>query len=116
VWKYASDPHPLPLPPPAGATDWVQRLTSCPKGLVDMINSRACRSAIMFNDELDLEQCKQLVQKLAACAFPFMCAHGRPSTVPLVDLGSVNVGEEGMGREDSVRRGGFIAAWKKWKR
>jgi DNA mismatch repair protein MLH3 len=116
VWKYATESHPPPLAPPtrsAGATDWIQRLATCPPGLIDMINSRACRSAIMFNDELSIDQCTQLVQKLAASAFPFMCAHGRPSTVPLVDLGSLDVGEE-VGREGAAR-GGFVESWKKWR-
>jgi DNA mismatch repair protein MLH3 len=44
--------------------------------------------AIMFNDPLTLEQCNDLVKRLTDCAFPFQCAHGRPSMVPLVDLGN----------------------------
>jgi DNA mismatch repair protein MLH3 len=40
----------------------------------------------MFNDELSKDQCKALVSQLAECAFPFQCAHGRPSVVPLLDL------------------------------
>jgi DNA mismatch repair protein MLH3 len=43
--------------------------------------------AIMFNDPLTTEECLDLVRRLAACAFPFQCAHGRPSMVPLVHLG-----------------------------
>ena len=42
----------------------------------------------MFNDPLTLEQCEYLVKRLTDCAFPFQCAHGRPSMVPLVDLGN----------------------------
>ncbi len=41
----------------------------------------------MFNDVLSKEACRDLVGRLAACAFPFQCAHGRPSMVPLLDLG-----------------------------
>ncbi|KAM7203942.1 hypothetical protein V8F33_001913 [Rhypophila sp. PSN 637] len=66
---------------------WVARFYQCPEGILEMINSRACRSAIMFNDVLTQEQCVDLVQRLARCAFPFQCAHGRPSMVPIVDLG-----------------------------
>lgn len=44
--------------------------------------------AIMFNDYLSVEQCQELVLQLADCVFPFQCAHGRPSMVPLVDLAS----------------------------
>ncbi len=47
---------------------------------------QACRSAIMFGDELSLEECTRLVRDLARCAHPFQCAHGRPSIVPLVTL------------------------------
>lgn len=70
----------------AGQYTWLRCIGSCPKGILDMLNSRACRSAIMFNDELSLEDCDDLMAKLAACAFPFMCAHGRVSMVPLVAL------------------------------
>ncbi|KAK0634332.1 hypothetical protein B0T17DRAFT_513047 [Bombardia bombarda] len=70
-----------------GEADWVPRFHHCPEGVVDMINSRSCRSAIMFNDDLSIEQCSEIVQRLARCAFPFQCAHGRPSMVPLVDIG-----------------------------
>lgn len=33
--------------------------------------------AIKFNDKLSLQQCEELVAKLAECDFPFQCAHGR---------------------------------------
>lgn len=66
---------------------WLSRLHGCPQGIQDMMNSRACRSAIMFNDVLSLEDCKDLLRRLADCAFPFQCAHGRLAIVPLVDLG-----------------------------
>jgi DNA mismatch repair protein MLH3 len=41
----------------------------------------------MFNDPLTVEQCKELIERLSHTAVPFRCAHGRPSIVPLVDLG-----------------------------
>lgn len=41
----------------------------------------------MFNDELTLAQCKQVIQNLGQCTFPFQCAHGRPSIVPLTAIG-----------------------------
>lgn len=71
-----------------GDVNWLERITHCPQGIVDMLNSRSCRSAIMFNDVLSLEECEQLVTRLSHCAFPFQCAHGRPSMVPVVNLGS----------------------------
>ena len=96
---------------------------SCPKGLLDMLNSRACRSAIMFNDELTKEECETLIQRLADCAFPFQCAHGRPSMVPLVDLdvgASFDVGQQAFGSQKmemgtSDEDQGFGAAWRGWK-
>ena len=48
-----------------------------------MVNSRACRSAIMFNDVLSIREREDLMAKLSKCAFPFMCAHGRVSMVPI---------------------------------
>ena len=50
---------------PIAEGDWLQRIHSCPQGIIDMLNSRACRSAIMFNDELSKEQCQTLVSNLA---------------------------------------------------
>ncbi|KAI0467792.1 hypothetical protein F4859DRAFT_492686 [Xylaria cf. heliscus] len=71
----------------ATITHWIAKFHGCPEGILDMINSRACRSSIMFNDPLSREECANLLRRLADCAFPFQCAHGRPSMVPLVDLG-----------------------------
>lgn len=65
---------------------WLARFHRCPQGVLEMINSRACRSAIMFNDQLSLDDCKSLLGRLADCALPFQCAHGRPSMVPLIDM------------------------------
>ncbi|KAF2127442.1 hypothetical protein P153DRAFT_295598 [Dothidotthia symphoricarpi CBS 119687] len=118
VWTYAETLH-LPALVPFSTDDdpstWVRRLATCPQGLVDLVNSRACRSAIMFNDELSLGQCEDLVQKLARCVFPFMCAHGRPSMVPLVDLGRVGWGGHAVDGEQASNNDGFVRAWKRWK-
>ena len=94
-----------------------------PQGLLDMLNSRACRSAIMFNDELTKEECETLIHRLADCAFPFQCAHGRPSMVPLVDLGVGAPLEDGQQAFGSQRMeigagdedGSFGAAWRDCK-
>ncbi|KAF2262310.1 hypothetical protein CC78DRAFT_520458 [Lojkania enalia] len=132
LWKHA-DASTLPLLPShlgspiSSETDekcplWLRRLSSCPQGLIDLINSRACRSAIMFNDELSITECKELVQKLSKCVFPFMCAHGRPSMIPLVDLGKVGEGSVDDPRLSLDSEGerlsnkSFIDAWKQWKR
>eukprot|EP00835_Amoeboradix_gromovi_P004643 NODE_374_length_9848_cov_0.468971.p1 type:complete len:497 gc:universal NODE_374_length_9848_cov_0.468971:8262-6772(-) len=45
--------------------------------------SIACRSAIMFGDSLSINQCNLLINQLKLCKNPFVCAHGRPSIIPL---------------------------------
>ncbi|KAF8559172.1 hypothetical protein OG21DRAFT_1403956 [Imleria badia] len=58
-------------------TQWLKALRWCPRELLDLINSKACRGAIMFNDPLNTEQCERLVKQLSTTVFPFQCAHGR---------------------------------------
>lgn len=48
--------------------------------------SYACRYAIMFGDELTKDRCIQLIADLSKCDMCFICAHGRPSVVPLIDM------------------------------
>lgn len=130
VWKYTERPHlastppELPTPEQEKSNDtppWVREISTCPAGLVDIVNSRACRSAIMFNDELSLQECRELVAQLSGCIFPFMCAHGRPSMVPLVDLGTpednagIGFGDaKDKDREDDKTEP-FVEAWKAWQ-
>ncbi|KAJ5081501.1 hypothetical protein NUU61_009765 [Penicillium alfredii] len=90
-------------PPPMQNTDaarhaplWVQQIGGCPQVIIDLLNSRACRSAIMFNDPLSLDDCQALVSRLARCAFPFQCAHGRPSMVPILDLRSPSYASDSL--------------------
>lgn len=82
-----------------------------PQEMLELANSKACRGelydscadagAIMFEDRLDLDQCERLISRLAATKNPWVCAHGRPTFVPLRTLD---------GRE--VKR---AIDWKKWK-
>ncbi|KAL9097317.1 MAG: hypothetical protein Q9165_000744 [Trypethelium subeluteriae] len=110
---------------------WLQRIGNCPRGILDLINSRACRSAVMFNDRLSLVDCRALVKRLADCAFPFQCAHGRPSMVPLVNLEdgkqwTMELNSDLHRQESGVRVGDgscnrkscddFGEAWKEWRR
>lgn len=114
------------------AEGWLSRISSCPQGILDMLNSRSCRSAVMFNDEISAKQCENLVQRLADCAFPFQCAHGRPSMIPLIDMtadsafngpgmnafGVRRVAAAGtcMNEEGGMsNEGGFCEAWRGWK-
>ncbi|PBL02872.1 hypothetical protein ARMGADRAFT_1042474 [Armillaria gallica] len=74
---------------------WLKALRWCPRELMNLINSKACRGAIMFNDALSVTQCERLVLQLANTAFPFQCAHGRPSLVPLTDISRDVTGAKG---------------------
>ncbi|SCZ90175.1 BZ3500_MvSof-1268-A1-R1_Chr1-3g01820 [Microbotryum saponariae] len=65
---------------------WTHLLKNAPPVMIDLINSKACRGAIMFNDHLTPLQCTNLVTQLGQTHFPFICAHGRPSLMPLVNL------------------------------
>jgi DNA mismatch repair protein MLH3 len=63
----------------------------------------------MFNDILTIQQCEELIARLSRCAFPFQCAHGRPSMAPLVDLG--NGGKFGGWQETEKQK---KVSWKGW--
>ena len=97
AWRLAE--HPAPTHPhtprnQAASDEHVNVThTSIPPGLLEMLNSRACRSAIMFNDPLTQREAETLVRRLSKTRLPFQCAHGRPSMVPLVELGVM--GEDG---------------------
>ncbi|PFH60264.1 hypothetical protein XA68_11251 [Ophiocordyceps unilateralis] len=92
----------------ARGSSWPSRFRGCPSGILELLYSRSCRSAIMFNDELSAEERVHLVRRLALCAFPFQCAHGRPSMVPLADLGC------GAGRTWREGRSVDGEGWKRW--
>ncbi|KAK5733178.1 DNA mismatch repair protein [Elasticomyces elasticus] len=115
IWSITRAPV-RPLAPTLSDTAdihaWLQRIGSCPKGILEMLNSRACRSAIMFNDVLSVRQCEELLADLSRCAFPFMCAHGRVSMVPLVELGS---GEGGFGGTASTPVA-FSHVFRRWRK
>lgn len=66
--------------------NWTISIRNYPVALVELFQSKACRSAIKFGDELTKEQCIKLIENLSNCMFPFQCAHGRPSLVPLMDF------------------------------
>ncbi|KAI9663429.1 MAG: DNA mismatch repair protein [Trizodia sp. TS-e1964] len=107
---------------------WLRRIADCPQGILDMVNSRACRGAIMFNDKLTPSECQSLLERLAKCYFPFQCAHGRPSMIPLLDIASISPPSEkasldesfaGFGALGSPQKernpAGFIGAFQSWK-
>ena len=57
-----------------------------PKFVSRVLASNACRYATMFGDALTLQQCEKLIDALSKCQLPFVCAHGRPSIIPLIDM------------------------------
>ncbi|KAI5962175.1 MLH3 [Candida pseudojiufengensis] len=67
-------------------TNWFQSFHNVPRIITEIINSKACRSAIMFGDELDQEEITTLIERLSKCKLPFQCAHGRPSIIPLASI------------------------------
>lgn len=85
---------PLPPMPNNSPHPWVSYFHDCPLGILELLHSRSCRSAVMFNDVLTKDECETMVRRVAGCAFPFQCAHGRPSMAPLIDLGAGRMGGE----------------------
>jgi DNA mismatch repair protein MLH3 len=95
------------------ATDgssWLSRIENCPHGLLDLVNSRACRSAIMFNDVLTTDHCQMLLRRLSSCVFPFQCAHGRPSISILTNIENYS----SFGFLDG-QGGSFGKAFQRWR-
>lgn len=59
---------------------------SIPRTIMYLLATRACHGAIRFGDSLSHARCLELIDALSKCKFPWQCAHGRPSLVPVVDL------------------------------
>ena len=72
--------------------DLVQQLgkssgcAATPSAVSTILISAACRYAIMFGDELTPDAARQLVADLAQTRLCGVCAHGRPTVAPLLDL------------------------------
>lgn len=60
--------------------------STMPPSVLRVLNSKACRGAIMFGDSLLPSECSLIVEELKQTSLCFQCAHGRPTTVPLVNL------------------------------
>lgn len=96
---------------------WIPFASQCPSGILELLKSRSCRTAIMFNDILDKEQGQQLVDALSACDLPFQCAHGRPTMAIVAELDSKEgVGLDGWVDGSGQETVGFGVAWRGWKR
>ncbi|KFK30189.1 hypothetical protein AALP_AA7G229700 [Arabis alpina] len=72
--------------------EFLQQLTdtdgssTVPPSVLRVLNSKACRGAIMFGDSLLPSECSLIIEGLKQTSLCFQCAHGRPTTVPLVNL------------------------------
>ncbi|XP_057469421.1 DNA mismatch repair protein MLH3 isoform X2 [Actinidia eriantha] len=60
--------------------------STIPPSVHRILNFKACRGAIMFGDTLLPSECSLIVEELKKTSLCFQCAHGRPTTVPLVNL------------------------------
>ncbi|CAN1190241.1 DNA mismatch repair protein MLH3 [Linum perenne] len=64
--------------------------STVPPCVVRILNLKACRGAIMFGDSLLPSECALIVEELEKTRLCFQCAHGRPTTVPLVKLATLH--------------------------
>ncbi|XP_022741001.1 DNA mismatch repair protein MLH3 [Durio zibethinus] len=60
--------------------------STMPPSISRILNFKACRGAIMFGDSLLPSECSLIVEELKQTSLCFQCAHGRPTTVPIVNL------------------------------
>ncbi|KAL1814883.1 DNA mismatch repair protein MLH3 isoform X1 [Daucus carota subsp. sativus] len=60
--------------------------STVPPSVIRVLNFKACRGAIMFGDVLLPSECSLIVEELKQTSLCFQCAHGRPTTAPLVNL------------------------------
>ncbi|XP_020597172.1 DNA mismatch repair protein MLH3-like [Phalaenopsis equestris] len=61
-----------------------------PPAVLRILNFKACRGAIMFGDALLPSECSLIVEELKATSLCFQCAHGRPTTVPLLNISALH--------------------------
>ncbi|WVZ62846.1 hypothetical protein U9M48_012542 [Paspalum notatum var. saurae] len=64
--------------------------SAIPPAVIRILNFKACRGAIMFGDPLLPSECCLIIEELKATSLCFQCAHGRPTTVPIVNVASLH--------------------------
>ncbi|KAM0949892.1 putative ribosomal protein S5 domain 2-type [Dioscorea sansibarensis] len=64
--------------------------STLPPAVIRILNFKACRGAIMFGDSLLPSECSLIVEELKATSLCFQCAHGRPTTAPLLNMVSLH--------------------------
>lgn len=60
-----------------------------PQAVLHILAFKACRRAVKFGDTMLWNDMTRLLSSLAACDFPFQCAHGRPTLYPVFNLASL---------------------------
>eukprot|EP01023_Acetabularia_acetabulum_P012100 TRINITY_DN15633_c0_g2_i2.p2 TRINITY_DN15633_c0_g2~~TRINITY_DN15633_c0_g2_i2.p2 ORF type:complete len:290 (-),score=7.98 TRINITY_DN15633_c0_g2_i2:199-948(-) len=61
-------------------------VSDTPEGLIRILKSKACRSAVMFGRSLNFSQAQKVIKELSFTEMPMICAHGRPTVIPLICL------------------------------
>ncbi|XP_038970985.1 DNA mismatch repair protein MLH3 isoform X2 [Phoenix dactylifera] len=64
--------------------------STLPPSVLHVLNFKSCRGAIMFGDSLLPSECSLIVEELKATPLCFQCAHGRPTTVPLLNMAALH--------------------------
>ena len=70
----------------AAAGSTAARQAQVPDAVHTLLQSVACRGAIMFGRTLCAHEMVDLIGLLAKAVLPFHCAHGRPTATCVVDL------------------------------
>ncbi|ORX60132.1 hypothetical protein BCR36DRAFT_408495 [Piromyces finnis] len=63
-----------------------RKIDFIPSSIYSILCSLACHKAIKFDDPLTLKECRAIVEQMPSLRFPFQCAHGRPTMIPLINL------------------------------
>ncbi|XP_058098603.1 DNA mismatch repair protein MLH3 isoform X10 [Magnolia sinica] len=81
--------------------------STTPPAVLRILNFKACRGAIMFGDSLLPSECSLIVEELKETSLCFQCAHGRPTTVPIVNLEALHKQLAKLG----LQNGGSTEQW-----
>ena len=77
---------------------------AAPPAVQRLLNSKACRSSIMFGQVLAPDRCQRLLDELARCRLRLVCAHGRPTAAAVADLGRLDLATGAAGAEAAGKR------------
>ncbi|GJN34574.1 hypothetical protein PR202_gb23250 [Eleusine coracana subsp. coracana] len=64
--------------------------SAIPPAVLRVLNFKACRGAIMFGDALLPSECCLIIEELKETSLCLQCAHGRPTTVPILNIASLH--------------------------